>query len=192
MKSNKIRTFFAIPVSLDCRQEIDRIVLELKKDLPSVIKWVNINNLHVTLKFIGEFDSNDVPIIEKILRPVLFLTEQFELTFQSLGVFPGERNPKVVWVGINYPDELMKIFQEIESAALKLGYPKEERGFSPHVTIGRVKNNANDLLKIATTIKNKKVGVICLSKVNEVILYQSNLAPTGPVYSELFCLPLKR
>jgi 2'-5' RNA ligase len=191
MESKNIRSFFAISVSSDCRQEINKIILDLRRDFPSVIKWVNTDNLHLTLKFLGEFKSGDIQQIEKMLRPVLSLSAQFDLTFQNLGVFPNERKPKVVWIGLSYPDELKLIFQKIENIALELGYPKEERGFSPHLTIGRVKFDASDLLKIGAIIKNKKVGEVCQSHVGRVIFYQSYLTSTGPVYSELFHLPLK-
>ena len=191
MENNNIRSFFAIPISSVCRQEINMIVLELKKDLSSDIKWVNAENLHLTLKFLGEFRPNEIPLIEKMLRPALSSFKQFQLSFQNFGVFPNNQKPKVIWIGIRYPKELEQIFQEIENAAENLGFPKEDRGFSPHITIGRVKNDSHDLFKIGTVIKNKYVDEICISHVYEVIFYRSNLTPTGPIYTKLFQIPLK-
>ncbi len=192
MESKQIRAFFAIPLSLDCRQEINSIEQELKNVLPSGIRWVNANNMHVTLKFIGNFDLKHIPNILKILKTGLFPIGQFDLAFQNLGVFPNELNPKVVWVGLIHPIELINIFREIENAAAELGYPKEDRGFSPHVTIGRVKNEVSDTAKIGASINNLKLGEICRSHVDRVVFYQSVLTPGGPVYSELFQLPLNR
>ena len=192
MGNNLFRSFFAIPISHDCRQAIYNIVLELKKDLPSVIRWVNTDNLHVTLKFLGKFKSQNISQIYEIIEPALSSISQFDLKFKNLGVFPNEQKPNVVWAGMDYPNELTKIYQEIENASLELGYPKEERGFSPHVTIGRVKIDSSDIYKLGALLKNKMVGEICQSHVDRVIFYQSTLTSTGPVYSELFHLPLLR
>jgi 2'-5' RNA ligase len=192
MDNSSIRSFFAIPISFDCRQEIYKLILNLKSDFPSEIRWVGIDNLHLTLKFLGEFSSEDIPRIEGILKPVLFSLDQFDLTFHNLGVFPNERKPRIIWTGITYPDELTKIFQEIEIAALEMGYPKDDKGFSPHITIGRVKNGASDLLRMGDILKKKRVGEICRSHVDRVNFYQSSLRSTGPVYSILFHLPLNK
>jgi RNA 2',3'-cyclic 3'-phosphodiesterase len=192
MENNTIRSFFAIPVPAPCRQKINEVISGLKKDLSTVFRWVNTENLHLTLKFLGEFKSTDIQLIKNKLEPSFSTLNQFELIYQNLGVFPNERKPRVIWIGLNYPDELRRIFQEIENAALELGYLKEERGFSPHITIGRVKNDANDLSKISSVIKNLNVGEICTSQVNRLIFFQSTLMPAGPVYSELFHLLLKQ
>ena len=192
MESKLIRSFFAIPVSSDCRQKINAIEQELKIVFPSAIRWVNADNLHVTLKFLGKFDSRLIPNIFELLKTGLSPIGQFDLTFQNLGVFPNKLKPKVVWVGLVHPNELLNIFQEIEDAAAELGYPKESRGFSAHVTIGRIKNEASGSTKIGATINNLMIGEICRSRVDRVIFYQSTLTPGGPVYSELFHLPLNR
>lgn len=192
MESKLIRSFYAIPVSPDCRQKFNTIEQELKKVLPSGIRWVSTDNLYVTLKFLGEFDSKLIPKIYKLLETGLSTKNQFEMIFQNLGVFPNTQKPKVVWIGLGNPIELINIFNEIESAANELGYPKEERGFSPHVTIGRVKNHASDLSKIAAIINNLNIGEICRSQADRVVFYRSSLTPTGPVYSELFQIHLKR
>ena len=192
MESKLIRSFYAIPVSPNCRQKFNTIEQELKKVLPSGIRWVSTDNLHVTLKFLGEFDSKLIPKIYKLLETGLSTKNQFEMIFQNLGVFPKTQKPKVVWIGLGNPIELINIFNEIESAVNELGYPKEERGFSPHVTIGRVKNHASDLSKIAAIIYKLNIGEICRSHADRVVFYQSSLTPTGPVYSELFHIHLKR
>jgi len=191
MDNKLIRSFFAIPISPDCKQKIDTIEQELKNFLPSTIRWVTYNNLHVTLKFLGEFDSKLIPKIYKLIKIGLSPIRQFDLTFQNLGVFPNNLKPKVVWVGLVYPIQLLNIFQVIENAAYELGFPKEDRGFSPHVTIGRVNNDASHQAMIGAKINNLKVGEICLSHADRVVFYQSTLTPGGPVYSELLQLPLR-
>jgi len=192
MGIRKIRSFFALPTSSDCRKEIIKIITDLKQSLPSGIKWVNSDILHLTLKFLGEFDPLDIPAIESTLKPIFSSINSFHLTFQSLGVFPNLSKPKVIWIGINYPESLMRLFQEIEESAFILGYPKESRPFSPHLTIGRVKNEPSDLNKIGLFLKRNPKSEICSTLVDNVVFLQSKLTPSGPVYSELFHLSLKQ
>lgn len=186
MESKLIRSFFAIPLSSDCRQKINSIEQELKRVLPSSIRWVSTENLHITLKFLGEFDSKLIPKIHEFLETGLSTIDQFEITFHGLGVFPNKQKPKVVWVGLDYQIEFINIFQKIENAANELGYPKEARGFSPHLTIGRVKNDTFDPSQIGAIIYNLKIDEKCQSLADRVVFYQSSLTPRGPVYSELF------
>lgn len=192
MERKLIRSFFAVPLTPECRQKINYIEQELKKVLPSGIRWVNTDNLHVTLKFIGEFDSLLIPKVYKLLETGLSTTDQFDITFQNLGVFPNNLKPKVVWVGLSNPVELIKIFQGIENATNELGFPKEARGFSPHVTIGRVKNDTSDPSKVGAIINKLRIGEIGQSHADRVVFYQSNLTPGGPVYTELFHIPLNQ
>jgi len=192
MESKLIRSFFAIPVSPDCRQKIDALEQKLKDTLPSGIRWVDVDNMHVTLKFLGKFDSNYISDFFTLLKTGFSEIGQFDLSFQNLGVFPNKLKPKVVWVGLARSIELINIFQEIEDAAAKLGYPREERGFSPHLTLGRVKSETPKPEKIGTVINNLNIGEICRSHVDHIVFFQSKLTPGGPVYSELFQLPLIR
>ena len=194
MENKTLRTFFATPISAACRQEINKVVQKLEKDLPSEIRWVNIKKLHITLKFLGEFKSNDIELIKNRLESVFSTTRQFDLKFQNLGVFPNERRPKVVWIGIASPAQLKPVFEEIEKATLGLGYPNEVRGFSPHITIGRVKNDKNNqgLLQVAKVFQNMKFGEICKSHVEGIAFIQSKLTPAGPLYSELFSIGFKQ
>jgi 2'-5' RNA ligase len=190
MENKKIRSFFAIPLSDTCRLEINQCVKKLIREMPPVIKWVDIKNIHITLKFLGEFNSNDIAPIKNILETFLSTVNQFDLIFQNLGVFPSVREPKVIWIGISNPVQLIQLFEGVEKAALSLGYPKEVRGFSPHITVGRVKNGVNmqDLFQISKV----KVSDVCKTRVDEITLFQSKLMPAGPVYSELFSIILKQ
>ncbi len=192
MESITLRSFFAIPLSPQCRQEFNKIILGLEKDFPLCISWVNNENLHITLKFLGEFKPKDILPIKNSLISALSATNSFTLSFKELGVFPNFRKPKVVWVGISPSDELFRLFQDIESVAIALGYPKEERGFSPHITIGRIKNNRKDcdLSGISTLYRNRNIGVICESHIEEVVFFQSKLTYIRSIYTELFSIRL--
>jgi 2'-5' RNA ligase len=193
MDNKTIRAFFAIPISADCRHEIDMVVSSLKNELTPCIRWVDVEDLHITLKFLGEFKQSDVAPIMNRLEANLSKINQFKIIFQNLGVFPNERNPRVVWIGITFPHNLKQLFEEIEKTGFTLGYPKEERGFSPHITIGRVKKAAQnqDLIRIGKVIQNRMPYEICKSQVKGITLFQSRLSPSGPLYSELFSIGFK-
>jgi 2'-5' RNA ligase len=165
----------------------------LKKEMPSVIKWVDINNVHLTLKFMGKFNSSDIAPMKKRLEIAFSGFSQFNLKLFNLGFFPNQRQPKIIWVGVSFPDQLKQLFANIEETAFSLGYSKEQREFSPHITMGRVKENSgpSDLLQIGRIMRNKKECEICISEVKELAFIQSELTPTGPVYSELFSIPFK-
>ncbi len=190
MDYKSIRAFVALPLSLDCRQRIKAVKQDLLSLLPPIIRWVNVDYLHVTLKFFGEFDPKLIPNFSNSLKVRLTSIGQFDLKIQNLGVFPNKNKPKVIWVGLDQPYELGIIFREIENAAVELGYPKDERGFSPHVTIGRVSNEALEPARIGAAILNYEEAEICISHVDQIIFFQSTLRPEGPIYSELFQLPL--
>ncbi|MCL4530177.1 MAG: hypothetical protein M1282_12265, partial [Chloroflexi bacterium] len=100
--------------------------------------------------------------------------------------------PRVLWVGLNAPAALPSIAHGIETASAKLGYPAEERGFSPHLTIGRVRQNAAtaDLQKISTALDETKVGILGVAHIDAIDLYKSDLQPGGSVYTRLFSAPL--
>lgn len=190
MERKFIRSFFAIPLSPACRHNINSIEMQLKKILPRDIRWVNPSNLHITLKFFGEFNTMQIPGIYESLRTRLSQVNQFEIIFRNLGIFPNKLKPKIIWVGLSNQNELLKIFHEIENKAIELGYSKEAREFSPHLTIGRVKNVLSKPSEISTVIDNLGFGEICRSQAERVVFYQSNLTPQGPIYSELFHLNL--
>jgi RNA 2',3'-cyclic 3'-phosphodiesterase len=165
----------------------------LKKEMPSVIKWVNINNVHLTLKFIGELNSRDILPMKERLEIAFSDFSQFNLKLFNLGFFPNERKPKIIWVGVSFPDQLKQLFANIEETACSLGYSKEQRDFTPHITLGRVKENADpsDLIKIGRIIQNKKESEICTSEIKELVFIQSELTPNGPVYTDLFSISFK-
>jgi 2'-5' RNA ligase len=194
MENKIIRSFFAIPLSDTCRLEINQSVKKLINEMPPVIKWVDIKNIHITLKFLGEFNSNDITPIKNKLATSLSTVNQFDLIFQNLGVFPSVQEPKVIWIGISSPVQLVQLFEGVEKAALSLGYPKEVRGFSPHITVGRVKKGVDvqDLFQIVKLIQNRKVNEVCKTRIDKISLFQSKLMPAGPVYSELFSIILKQ
>ena len=117
----------------------------------------------------------------------------FEMHFSGLGSFPSLRRPRVLFVGIQAPAGLEALYHAIESACARLGYASEERGFSPHLTIGRVKQDASKVgqQKIRETLAVTKIDSLGTAGVDSVHLYKSELKPTGAVYTQIFSAPLK-
>jgi 2'-5' RNA ligase len=151
------------------------------------LKLVKPENIHITMRFLGNITP---PMVDKIfeeMKKVQFIP--FDVKIQGVGVFPHLRYPRVVWVGITEGSEQMRsIFSQLEPRLRKLGFAPDRKGFSPHLTIARVRSGSNkaELGKCVSENANSEFGVIrteCLK------LKRSNLTPKGPIYSTLkeFC-----
>jgi 2'-5' RNA ligase len=151
------------------------------------LKLVKPDNIHITVRFLGNITP---PMVEKVfeeMKKVQFTP--FDVKIQGTGVFPHMRYPRVVWVGITEgADQMRSIFSQLEPRLRKLGFAPDSKGFSPHLTIARVKSGRNkvELVKCISENADCEFGVIraeCLR------LKRSNLTPKGPVYSTLkeFC-----
>ena len=138
-----IRTFLAIDLPDPIKEEILEVIGKYRELTKSGIKWVNRENLHITLKFLGRFSTNHVSILEECLRSGLERISAFDLRIDQLGAFPNINRPKVIWMGFKRHANLDRVFAEIESCSQKLGYEKEDRPFFPHLTLGRISRNAS-------------------------------------------------
>ncbi|MGC8937160.1 MAG: RNA 2',3'-cyclic phosphodiesterase, partial [Candidatus Methanomethylicaceae archaeon] len=159
---------------MEFEEEIDRV----KAD----IKLVERENLHVTMKFLGEVDAGLLDKIFEIMERAR--TEKFTIKVKGVGVFPNWRMVRVVWVGIGEGgDRVIKIQRTLEGGLAGLGFERE-RDFVPHVTVGRVRSprNREGLLQVLEKYKRHQFGT-CL--VDRLILKKSVLTPSGPVYSNL-------
>ncbi|MBE0672832.1 MAG: RNA 2',3'-cyclic phosphodiesterase, partial [Anaerolineales bacterium] len=119
---------------------------------------------------------------------------QFNLQISSIGSFPNSKRARVLWAGIHAPAELSSLQKNIETGMTRLGYEKEERPFSPHLTLGRVRQNIDQagLQKIRTTIDAVQLGNIGSARVDSIHLYNSELHSNGSIYTKLFSAPLKK
>lgn len=132
-----MRLFVALELSQEVRETITALVRELKP-LDESWKWTRAENLHITLKFLGEIPTEQVERIIAVLRQVPF-DQTLPLKFQGLGFFPNERRPRVLWIGIDAPEGLPALAKSIEAALESVGVPREERAFTPHLTLARSK-----------------------------------------------------
>jgi 2'-5' RNA ligase len=166
---------------------------QLKKTKADV-KWVSPENLHLTLKFLGDIDEEQFKKISELLDDVANNHSSYTAKIGSIGAFPKLSLLKVVWVGITMGDEeTKKIFKELKERIEKLGIPKDDRAFSSHITLGRTRspNNRKDLAKEIRKISEDFKLDNAEFQVAKLTLFQSTLSPTGPTYEVLKAANLK-
>jgi len=176
-----MRSFIAISLPKEIKETITELEQGFTKcDL--AFKWVKPENLHFTLKFLGNIDEEQIIKIKEAIAKVSDKFASFEVSFDSFGFFPHERKPRVFFISTT-PEELLKnIAVKLEEELEVLGFEKEGR-FKSHITLARIKS-----LKNINCLK-EKVKNIRLDKkfsINEITLYKSTLTKEGPVYEEIF------
>jgi 2'-5' RNA ligase len=188
-----LRAFIAVEIPSGIHQAIEVQTAPIRTALnTSLVRWVPSENIHLTLKFLGDVSPANVDLLEQMLSVEVCQHRAFEIGFGGLGAFPSPKRPRVIWIGIQAPAGLEALQHGIEAATATLGYPDEERPFSPHLTIGRVKQNVSsgDMQKIRTTLEKTEVGSLGRTKVSAIHLFKSDLKPAGAVYTRLFSAPL--
>lgn len=189
-----IRAFIAIELPTILQQEIIKQTARLYQQLgEDLVRWVPVENMHLTLKFLGDTPPNHLDFLRQSLTHTATLCLPFDLQLSGLGSFPNSKLPRVLWVGIYAQANLNTLHQNIETTINKLGYKKEERPFSPHLTLGRVRQNISpsDGLKIRSVLQTIQLGKIGTARVNSVHLYKSELNSAGSQYTKLFSANFK-
>jgi len=189
-----LRAFIAVDIPSQIQQALQQQIETLRKTLDtSLVRWVSADNIHLTLKFLGDIPLADVEALTQMLRTSADLVPAFDIQIGGLGSFPSLRRPRVLFLRIQAPAELEALYRGIESACTRLGYESERRGFHPHLTLGRVRQElpASDQRKIQYTLEGTTVDSLGTARVDSVHLYKSDLKPSGSVYAKLFSAPLK-
>ncbi len=191
MPSSTLRTFFACELSRDNLAKVERLLTDLRARIPQSVKWVGIRNVHLTLQFLGEFKSADIPAVQLQLQKNLENQKPFQLHVQKMGAFPSPSKPRVIWLGIDPQPLLFDLVKIVTGVTGDLGYPAEERPFSAHITLGRVKSYASpaEMLEIKQLLMAMKDMEIGSQPVDSLHFIKSELTPSGPHYQDLFCLP---
>ncbi|MFQ6617517.1 MAG: RNA 2',3'-cyclic phosphodiesterase [Fidelibacterota bacterium] len=178
-----IRSFIAVEVPENIRNDISKLVSKLK-DLDLAIRWVPVDNIHLTLKFLGDVEEKVISEISWILERVSKRYSPFNLYIEGAGVFPGFRAPRVIWFGVRMEDStLLDLVRDLENELALLGFKKEKRPFSPHLTLGRVKQPGG-MERLKPAIQGLEVPSTQFL-VKEVLLMKSTLTPKGSIYSTL-------
>jgi 2'-5' RNA ligase len=189
-----IRAFIAIDLSPEIIQRLEEVSGQLRQRLAGVqIRWVPVENIHLTLKFLGDVSMSNLEVLKKILLAEASNHSPFEISVGELGAFPSLRRPRVIWVGVTAPPELSALQHGIESETARLGYQRENRAFSPHLTLGRVSRNApsQEARLIGQVLESFKLGFLGAAHVRDAHLYRSDLRPGGAVYTRLMTAPLQ-
>jgi 2'-5' RNA ligase len=179
-----IRSFLAIEVSAPVLKRIERIQQDLKSSDPDV-RWVSPGKIHLTLKFFGDLEESQVDSLMSSIEKPVRSTQPFQLKVHGTGAFPNPKNPRIVWVGFAEGKEALSHLQrQLESSLEKVGFPPEDRSFHPHLTLGRVKSSRG---KGALSAKIEKYREEDYGEfqVESVVLFKSDLKPSGPVYTAL-------
>jgi 2'-5' RNA ligase len=190
-----LRAFIAIDIPLHLQDAIEKQTSRLRQTLGNdLIRWIPAQNMHLTLKFLGDIASSHVEFLKQLLTREATQHSQFDFQIGGLGSFPNSRRPRILWVGLHAPANLTSLQKSIEAGTTRLGYEQEEHDFSPHLTIGRVRQNISpaELLKIRAVLDNIQLGNIGTARVDSIHLVKSELNPNGSVYTNLFSAPLSK
>ncbi len=177
-----IRAFIAINLDLTVVEEIAKVQAVLRK-AGGDIRWARLEGFHLTLKFLGDIQKNQVAAILAALQNVLKGQGPLSLVAQSLGAFPHMKRPRVLWVGLQ-GEGLKELNDKIEQELIFLDFPAEDRDFTPHITLGRVRS-LKGWDKVLPVMQEKQAERFGESRVDEVVLYKSDLRPDGAVYTPL-------
>lgn len=186
----KIRSFIAIPIHDEIKRSLGKLIATLRES-GADIKWVRPDNLHLTLKFLGNIDDTQVTSITNRLDTIGENNSPFSFKLSGTGTFPGPGRPRVIWVGLKGFEPATGLFREIDDAMADEEFEREKRPFSPHITIGRVRSQRGIAKLMEELVKYKDAG-FGTQDVESLHLMKSVLKPGGAEYSLLHKAPLRR
>jgi len=179
-----VRTFIAVELSSEVRRRLAAAQERLRR-APCAVKWVKPALMHITLKFLGEIAETAVPEIEAVLASAAREAGgPFDLAVTGLGAFPQRGALRVLWAGVRDEGQLLRVHRRLDEGLAALGIARDHRPYSPHLTIGRVRGprGAGALRELLARDAATEFGSCTI---HEVVLVQSVLAPTGPLYTPL-------
>lgn len=189
-----IRSFIAIELPSEVKQELIALEGLLKKRCPQVVRWVDPQGIHITLKFLGDIASDRIDEINMAIDEATQGLNPFRLELQEVGAFPNLNRVNVIWVGAKGElDKLAYLQKQIESNTEQLGFSREERAFTPHLTLGRVRNytSPDDRKKVGQILAQTPFASSQVIMVDSVNLMKSQLTSAGAIYTRLYASQLK-
>lgn len=184
-----IRSFVALELDAQARHDVGHVIDRLRQ-AGADVKWVAPQNLHLTLKFLGEVPAAGIPPLSEALRAAVSESSPFSFSLAGIGAFGPPANPRVVWVGVTEgKDSVVALAGRVEAAVAPLGYPPESRGLSAHLTVGRCRSarNAAELKAAMAALRDYRGPRV---RADQVVLLGSDLRPSGPVYTPLAAFTL--
>ena len=177
-----IRAFIAVTLAKPVVEEIAKVRTSLQEPKGD-IRWTRNGGLHLTLKFLGDINREQVEAILATLRDIAQQRPPLRVVAQGLGAFPNLRRPRVLWVGLQ-GERISELSEAIETALLPLDFPPEEREFTPHLTLGRVRS-PKGWERVLPILKSYEQTYFGESLIDHMTLYQSELRPDGAIYTPL-------
>lgn len=190
-----MRTFIAVDFSPKIINKITEIIKYFKTQTPQkAIKWVAPEHLHLTIKFLGDVPENKIDQIKGLIKATLNNENGSEIEVDGLGMYPNPHMPRVIWLGIEGTERLREIHNKLDTELQKADIPPDNRSFSPHLTIARIRRRADKetVKEIGETLSSFNVGSLGNCNINNIILYKSELTPEGPEYTALLSSPLNK
>lgn len=179
---SQIRAFLAIDLDDDLKPKINKIIREFKKTNAN-IKYVDLQNLHFTLKFFGDIDTEGIDLIAEKIEKVIKDFDSFNIKIKGCGAFPNTNRIKVIWLGLDEDKILKELHDNLDKEFNSIGFDLDKK-FSSHLTIGRMRSaKAKDKVKNTLDLYDgMDVGTM---EVKTVTLKKSTLTPSGPIYEDL-------
>ncbi|MCH7736571.1 MAG: RNA 2',3'-cyclic phosphodiesterase [Chloroflexi bacterium] len=181
----QVRSFIAIPVPSVGIEALAEVVKRFDSEIGGYVRWVRPEGIHLTLKFMGDIPASTVNRVLAALPPVAAGFSPFEVSISGLGVFPNPRRPRVLWAGLDGELETLSALQRaVDDAVSELGLPKEQRPFSPHLTLGRVRRDVPDgqLRKIGQVMAAAVLPAAPSWSADKVNLMRTELGPAGSTH----------
>ncbi|MFP3975793.1 MAG: RNA 2',3'-cyclic phosphodiesterase [Chloroflexota bacterium] len=188
-----IRAFVAIELPEEVKNSLAKILRDISPGYERSVKWVNSNSVHLTLKFLGNISAESVENITRALTEAASETKSFTLQLGGLGAFPNLKSPRVVWVGVEGDvPTAVNLQEQVDQALAKLGFAAEKRKFSPHLTIGRIRDKASSRERsaVGSLVSDYEVKDKPAFTVEHLSLMKSTLSSSGAIYDRLASVSL--
>jgi RNA 2',3'-cyclic 3'-phosphodiesterase len=183
--ADMVRTFVAVEIPSEIKLRAAALIARLGLT-PAKVKWVSPQQMHWTLKFLGDVDLREVPKICQAVERAVTSMAPFDVEARGAGAFPDARRPRTVWIGVGQgSDAMIELHDAIERELATLGYRQEGRRFRPHLTIGRVRHSPEGVAELGKLIAEESDFESGLSTVYEVVIFASQLDRTGPTHEVL-------
>ncbi|MDX1412052.1 MAG: RNA 2',3'-cyclic phosphodiesterase [Nitrospirales bacterium] len=187
-----MRVFWAIDLNQQVRSALREFQNRLRNYLPP-IGWVRPESLHLTVKFLGEVDEEQLASIQRAVENDIKDFPSFSLQIDNVGGFPNMNQPRVLWAGVSGQiADLQRLVSQVEEALIPLGFPAESKPFRGHLTLARIKQGSREVGRVLARSQaldqHTDFGVL---PVHQLCLFRSELKPTGAVYHRLAEIPLR-
>lgn len=183
-----MRTFFCIELSDEVTSKLAKIIASFRNNTEAKVNWVDKENLHITMKFLGNIDPGKTETIKEKSKKAADSVSPFKMTLDKIGVFPNLRRLRVIWVGSREePGEVHKLNRNLEGELKKIGFDPEGRKYIPHITLGRVKERDQSKVKpLADQVESYRIEETIPAEADGLTLMESKLTPEGPIYTPVF------